>query len=43
MSKGAFGIAKKVCLGQFTRNEGEIEINRVNLSGLQKIITQMRY
>ncbi|MEH7014612.1 hypothetical protein V7087_28025 [Neobacillus niacini] len=29
MSKGAYGIAKKVYLGQFTRNEGKIEINRV--------------
>lgn len=28
MSKGAYGIAKKVYSGQITRNEGKIEINR---------------
>jgi len=42
MSKGTYEIAKKVCTGQMTRNEGEIKINRVtgmNEGSAQAFIT----
>jgi 5-methylcytosine-specific restriction protein A len=42
MSKGAYEITKKVYLGQITRNEGKIEINRVtgmNEGSAQAFIT----
>lgn len=42
MSKGAYIIAKKVYLGQITRSEGKIEINRVtgmNEGSAQAFIT----
>ena len=42
MSKGAYEIAKKVYLGQMTRTEGKIEINRVtgmNEGSAQAFIT----
>ncbi|MGG3449895.1 hypothetical protein [Domibacillus aminovorans] len=42
MSKGAYEIAKKVYLGQMTRGDGKIEINRVtdmNEGSVQAFIT----